>query len=185
MIVALKYRSPVMFPLIITGVYGFISTGIWMIKSVTSPEIMTDYTYMIKLGFSEYLLPIIGIIYISFGFMARIFFLPLAGIDSKSNYKARFTVYLAGIVPWFILQGLYNMVFNSFSLLNVFLFLVPIIVYTSLEALISLPLQRKVNFFKHIPSQQIKPRHFITILVFIMVIYTAAVLVNTFFSSTP
>ena len=48
-VLALKYRSPVMFPFIVSGSYGFLSTGIWMIKSMLSPETNTDYTYMIDL----------------------------------------------------------------------------------------------------------------------------------------
>jgi hypothetical protein len=183
--IALRYRSPFMFPFITAGVYGFISTGVWMIKAVTAPGIATDYTYMVGLGFPAFIFPIIGILYIAFGILARIFFLPLTGIGPETKYGARFTVYLAGIIPWFILHGVYNMVFHGSSILNVASFLAPVIVYTGLEALISLPLQRKVRLFQRIPTQKVKLRHFIITGAGISLVYAAAILVNAFFSGTP
>ncbi|MBN2379983.1 hypothetical protein JXM67_09310 [candidate division WOR-3 bacterium] len=183
--IALRYRSPLMFPLITAGVYGFISTGVWMIKAVTTPGIATDYTYMIGLGFPAFVFPIIGVIYIAFGMLARIFFLPLVGIDYETRYGARFTVYLAGIIPWFIIHWVYNMVFHGYPELSFVNLVIPVIVYTALETLISLPLQRKVKLFKRIPVQQVKLRHFLIIGAGIVILYAVVILVNAFFSGTP
>ena len=49
-----------------------------MVKSVLSPEVTTDYTFMIEFGAPGFLMVIIGSAYIAFGFLSRIFFLPLA-----------------------------------------------------------------------------------------------------------
>ena len=92
MFMALRYRSPVMFPFIVTGSCGFLQTGIWMIKSVLNPEIATDYTYMIDLGSSELFMIIVGISFFLFGILSRIFFLPLAGIDSSVVLKNRLLI---------------------------------------------------------------------------------------------
>ena len=181
MLFALKYRSPILFPLIVTGTYGFISTGIWMLKSIISPEIQTDYTYMIELGTSGFLMLIIGIIYISFGLLARIFFLPLAGIDFKTNYKTRFAVYIVGILPWYVVHGLFNIIVNDFPVISIIYFLIPIFFIITFEAYISLPLQRNLKIFRQIPKQQTKNIHFITILVAIFILYASMILVNIFF----
>ena len=181
MLLGLKYRSPVMFPLIVTGTYGFFSTGIWMLKSIIYPEITTDYTYMIKLGTPGFLFIITGIIYIAFGLLARIFFLPLAEIDFKANYKSRFVIYIAGILPWYILHGLFNLTINDFPVMSVIYFLIPVIFYITFEAYISLPLQRGFKLFRYIPNQQIKNIHFLTILIAILALYSIMILVNIFF----
>ena len=181
MLFALKYRSPIMFPLIVTGTYGFFSTGIWMLKSIIYPEIQTDYTYMIELGTPGFLMLIIGIIYILFGLLARIFFLPLAGIDFKSTYKTRFAVYLLGILPWYLLNGLFNLTVNDFPIVSVTYFLISVIFYLIFEAFISLPLQRNLKLFRHISNQQIKNIHFAVILFAIFIIYGIMIFVNTFF----
>ena len=181
MLIALKYRSPILFPLIVTGTYGFFSTGIWMLKSIITPEIQTDYTYMIELGTPGFLMLIIGIIYISFGLLARIFFLPLAGIDFKTNYRTRFAVYIAGILPWYVLHGLFNLIVNDFPVIRIIYFLLPVFFVITFEAYISLPLQRNLKVFRQIPNQHIKNVHFITILVAICILYVSMILVNMFF----
>jgi hypothetical protein len=183
--IATKYRSPLMFPLITAGSYGFIITGAWMIKAVTAPGVATDYTYMVGLGFPAFVFPIIGIIYVAFGMLARIFFLPLAGVGSRVNYGARFTVYMAGIIPWFVLHGIYIMMAHGHTVLNVVFFLAPIVIYTGLEALLSLPLQRKVRLFQRLPTQKVKLSHLFITGAGIAVVYAAAILVNTFFSGKP
>jgi hypothetical protein len=181
MLYALKYRSPVMFPLIVTGTYGFFSTGMWMLKSIIYPEIQTDYSYMIELGTPGFLLVIIGIIYISFGLLARIFFLPLAGIDFKSTYKTRFVVYLLGILPWYLLHGLFNLTVNDFPIISVIYFLISVVFYITLEAFISLPLRRNFKLFRYNPNQQIKNIHFAVIIFAIFIIYGIMIFVNTVF----
>jgi len=185
LLVALKYKSPLMFPIIVAGVYGLISSGIWMLKSIMAPEFATDYTYMIDLGTPAFLMPIIGIIYISFGFLVRIFFLPLAGIDYKATYGTRFTVYLEGIIPWFILNGLYNIVINKFPIISIVYLLIAILFYIILEVLISLPLQRRYKFFKYISVQQIKNKHLITIGIGIFILYSIMIIVNMLFPLKP
>jgi len=181
MLIALKYKSPIMFPLILTGTYGFFTTGIWMLKSVFLSVNGVDYTYMIDLGTPRFLMLIIGISYISFGIFSRIFFLPLAGINYRINYKKRFAVYIFGITPWFVLHGVFNIIFHNSSVIFIAYLLLAEIFYATVEVLISLPLQRKVKIFKHIPYQKITFNHFITIGVAIILIYAFMIFVNTFF----
>jgi len=181
MLLALKYRSPVMFPLIVTGTYSFFSTGIWMIKSTTAPQIVTDYTYMIEYGTPSFLLVIAGIIYIFFGLITRIFFLPLAGINNETTYKQRFIVYFAGILPWYILQGLFHVIFNKYSALSIIYLILPIIFYVSFEVLISLPLQRGIGLFRYIPVQKIRNYHFLIICVAIFILYLSGIFINILF----
>jgi len=150
MLIALRYQSPVMFPFIVTGSYGFLHTGIWMIKAIARPEIATDYTYMIELGSPSSLILITGVIYILFGILTRIFFLPLAGIDFKINFRTRIAIYLLGIIPWYILHGLYNIAFSSSALIILVYLVLPESFYALAEASLSLPLQKKIKLFRRI-----------------------------------
>ena len=181
MLIALKYRSSLLFPFIISGAYGFCTTGTWMLKALISPEITSDYTYMIELGTPGLVLLIVGIIYITFGIFVRIFFLPLAGIDYKTNYETRFIIYFTGILPWYILQALFNLFVNDFPLVSLIYFLIPIILFLVFEVYISLPLQRKFKVFKQIPRQQIKIHHNIAILVGAVILYVIVIIVNQYF----
>lgn len=181
MLIALKFRSPVMFPLIVTGSYGFLHTGIWMIKAITSPETATDYTYMIELGTPGSIIFITGVFYIIFGVLSRIFFLPLAGIDNKIKLGTRISIYLLGIIPWYILHGLYNIAFNNSALIMLVLVVIPELVYALTEAGISLPLQRKTGFFRKIGSKQIKNKHLIIIIIAVLLLYSIAFITNSLF----
>jgi hypothetical protein len=70
MLAALKYRSPLMFPLIVTGSFGFVSAGIWMIRSLIQPATVTDYVSMIQPGTPALLMGITGAVYILIGLYA-------------------------------------------------------------------------------------------------------------------
>ncbi|MBN2346964.1 MAG: hypothetical protein JXO51_11305 [Candidatus Aminicenantes bacterium] len=100
-------------------------------------------------------------------------------------FGARFAVYMAGVLPWFVLHGTYNMAAHGHTPLNLMLLIAPVVVYASLEALVSLPLQRKVRLFRRLPIQQVKLRHFLVTGAGIVLVYVAALLVNRFFSGTP
>ena len=185
MIIALKYRSPVMFPFIVTGSFGFLHTGIWMIKAIASPETATDYTYMIELGTPGLIIFIAGVLYILFGVFSRIYFLPLAGIDHKVKLRTRIAIYLLGIIPWYILHGLYNIAFNNSTLIILAIIILPELVYALTEAGISLPLQRKTKFFRKIESKSIKNRHFIIIIIAALLLYLIAAVTNALFYFKP
>ena len=181
MLLAMKYRSPVMFPFIVTGSYGFLHTGIWMIKAIARPGIATDYTNMIQLGTPESIILSIGILYIVFGLLSRILFLPLAGIDFTINYRTRIAVYLLGIIPWFILNGLYNIVFRNSALIALVYLVISEALYALAEAGISLPLQRRIRLFRKIESKTITNKHFAIIILAILILYTIAAITNSLF----
>ena len=181
MIVALKKKSPVMFPFIVAGTFGFLSSGIWMLKSLSRPDIFTDYTSMIKLGVPEIVMVLAGIIYISFGLLARIFFLPLAGITHETNYPQRLSVYLLGVIPWYLLLGLFNIVYKQYALISLVSLLIPVVLYTLFEALISLPLQKKVRLFKLMPNKTVTNEHLIAIVIGIVLLYAVMIGVDIVF----
>jgi len=181
MLIALRYQSPVMFPFIVTGSYGFLHTGIWMIKAIARPEIATDYTYMIELGSPSSLILITGVIYILFGILTRIFFLPLAGIDFKINFRTRIAIYLLGIIPWYILHGLYNIAFSSSALIILVYLVLPESFYALAEASLSLPLQKKIKLFRRIQKKTIKNQHLVIIITAIILLYVLAALTNSVF----
>ncbi len=181
MFLAYKYKSPIMFPLIMVGSFGFYSTGIWMIKSLFYPEIFTDYSYLIyELGVPAFYMLIGGIIYIFFGFLSGIFFLPLIGIDYKMKYLSRFTVFILAIIPWEILHQVYSIIYNNSSLTS-FARLFPVFFYAIVFAFISLHLQRKIRFFRLIPVKIVKNKHFIIVLIAIIVLYTIMFTINHLF----
>lgn len=181
MLIALKYRSPLMFPFIVTGSYGFLHTGIWMIKAIAIPDIATDYTYMIELGTPGGIILLTGVVYIIFGVMSRIFFLPLAGIDYKVKLSTRIYIYLLGIIPWYIFHGLHNHLFNNSALITLLIIIVPESVYAICEAIISLPLQRRTRFFRKMERRTVKIRHFIILIIIILVLYSIAFIINSIF----
>ena len=181
-VLALKYRSPVMFPFIVSGSYGFLSTGIWMIKSMLSPETNTDYTYMIDLGFPSSIMITIGVVYFSFGILSRIFFLPLAGIDYKINYRTRLAIYLTGIIPWYILHGLYNIVFNNAAIVVLAYLILTETFFALIESSLSFPLQRKFRFFRIIHRKTPTNQHFVIIIITVLLLYTIAIIVNSLFT---
>lgn len=181
MLIALKYRSPVMFPFIVAGSYGFLHTGIWMLKAILSPEIATDYTYMIELGSPGSLMLLTGVVYILFGIVSRIFFLPLAGIDFKITYRTRIAIYLIGIFPWYVLHGLYNIVFSNSALIILVCLILPELFYALAEASISLPLQRKLKFFRRIQKKTIKNQHLVIIITAIILLCILAAITNSVF----
>jgi hypothetical protein len=181
MIVALKKKSPVIFPLIVAGTFGFLSSGIWMLRSLSRPDIFTDYSSMVKLGVPEFVMLLAGIIYISFGLLARIFFLPLAGITKETNYPTRFSVYLLGVIPWYLLLGVFNIIFRQYAFVSLVSLLIPVILYTLFEALISLPLQKKVWLFKYMPYRTVTKKHLIVICIGIILLYTVMIGVDILF----
>ncbi len=181
MLIALKYRSPVMFPFIVTGSYGFLHTGIWMIRAIARPEAATDYTYMIQLGTPGAIIVLAGVVYILFGILSRIFFLPLAGIDLRINYKTRIAIYLLGIIPWYILYGVYNIAFRNSAIIAFVYLVICEAFYALAEAGISLPLQRKVGLFRTIEKKTITNKHFAIIILVILLLYTITTITNSLF----
>ena len=170
-----------MFPFIVAGTFGFLSTGIWMLRSLYRPDIFTDYTSMIKLGVPEFVILFAGIIYISFGLLARIFFLPLAGITHETHYPTRFSVYLLGIIPWYLLMGLYNVVFKQSAIVSLVSLLIPVALYSLFEALISLPLQKKVRLFRYMPYKTVTSKHLIIICINIILLYAVMIGIDLLF----
>jgi hypothetical protein len=136
---------------------------------------------MIKLGVPGCVMILAGIVYISFGLLARIFFLPLAGITHKTNYPTRFSVYLLGVIPWYLLMGLYNIVFKQAAVISLVSLLIPVAFYTLFEALISLPLQKYVRLFRSIPHQAVTNRHLIFICIGIILLYAVMIGVDILF----
>lgn len=181
MLIALKYRSPVMFPFIVTGSYGFLHTGIWMIKAIARPEIATDYTYMIQLGTPGVIILLTGIVYILFGILSRIFFLPLAGINFRISYHTRIIIYLLGIIPWYILHGIYNIVFRKSVIIAFVYLLIREAFYALAEAGISLPLQRKIGVFRIIEKKTITKKHIVIIILVILILYIITAITNSLF----
>ncbi len=181
MIIALRKKSPVMFPFIVAGSFGFLSSGIWMLRSLPRPDIFTDYTSLIKLGVPESVLLFAGIVYVSFGLLARIFFLPLAGITHETSYPTRLSVYLLGVIPWYLLTGLYNIVFKQSAIASLVSLLIPVALYTLFEVLISLPLQKYVRFFRTIPYRTVTSRHLIITCIGIILLYAVMIGVDILF----
>ena len=181
MFVALRKKSPVMFPFIAVGTFGFLSTGIWMLRSLSRPDIFTDYTSMIKLGVPEIVMLLAGIVYISFGLLARIFFLPLAGITEETKYPIRFSIYLLGVIPWYFLQGLFNIIYKKYAVVSLVPLLIPVTLYTLFEVLISRPLQKKVRLFRSIPFQTVTSKHLIVIVLGIILLYAVMIGVDILF----
>jgi hypothetical protein len=136
---------------------------------------------MIKLGVPEVVMLLAGILYISFGLLARIFFLPLAGITNETNYPQRFSVYLLGVIPWYLLLGLFNIVYKHYALISLVSLLMPVVLYTLFEALISLPLQKKVRLFRYMPYTKVANKHLITICIGIILLYALIIGVNIHF----
>jgi len=181
MLIALRYRSPVMFPFIVTGSYGFLHTGIWMIRSLVNPEIATDYTYMIELGSSELLMVVLGVSFILFGIISRVFFLPLAGIDVSVVLKYRLLIYTIGIIPWYVLHSLYNIVFFKSGFTIFLILIIPEFIYIIIETTLSVPLQKRIRVFQSIRAKEISICHFIIIIFIILLLYTSVFIVNSEF----
>jgi hypothetical protein len=152
-----------------------------MLRSLSRPDIFTDYTSMIKLGVPEIVMLLAGIIYIAFGLLARIFFLPLAGITKETNYPTRFSVYLLGVIPWYLLLGLFNIVYKQYAVVSLVSLLIPVALYTLFEALISLPLQKKVRLFRYMPYQAVTKKHLIVISIGIILLYAVMIGVDLLF----
>jgi hypothetical protein len=136
---------------------------------------------MIKLGVPEIVMLLAGIIYVSFGLLARIFFLPLAGITHETKYPTRFSVYLLGVIPWYLLAGLFNIVYKHSAFVSLVSLLIPVTLYTLFEALISLPLQKKMRLFKYIPYQTVTKEHLIVVGIGIIVLYAVMIGVDLLF----
>lgn len=181
MLFALKKKSPVMFPFIVAGSFGFFSSGLWMLRSLSRPDIFTDYTSMIKLGVPGFVMLLTGIIYISFGLLARIFFLPLAGITHETNYPRRISIYLLGVIPWYLLMGLFNIFYKQYAVVSLVSLLMPVALYTLFEALISLPLQKKVRLFRYMPYKTVTSKHLIFICMGIILLYAVMIGVDILF----
>jgi len=122
-----------------------------------------------------------GVVYILFGILSRIFFLPLAGIDFKINYRTRIAIYFLGIIPWYVLHGLYNIVFKDSVIIILAYLIISEAVYALAEASISLPLQRKLKFFRRIQKKTIKNQHLVIIITAIILLYILAARTNSVF----
>ena len=181
LILAFRYKSPVFFPFAIACAYGFLNTGKWMVRSAISPEIVTDYTCMVDLGVPGFLMVGAGFIYIFFGALARIFFLPLAGIDYNASIRDRIIFYLAGILPWYLIVGLYNALALNSPATTAVRLIVLYALYLVAEAVVSKLLQKKFRTFRMIPVQKTQLKHIIGIIVAILCLYTAVMLANHFF----
>jgi hypothetical protein len=113
-ILAARWRTAFMAPLVAACMAGLVTTSRWMIL-VSRSTADTDYSRLVELGVPAGLIIGVGIVFLLLGVSVFVVFLPLFGISPQAAFGRRLLVLELGIVPYFVATKLYFMIAKGAS----------------------------------------------------------------------
>ncbi len=161
-VLAWKYRTPYMMPLVMACAAGFITTARWMLIAPFS-EVFTDYMSMIELGTPKFLILISGVISLIVGLMVLIYYLPLSGVRRRMSAGRYVLLFELGILPFHITASFYMLLLKEGRPLLLLAGIAQRALFVALFALVAKWLPARFPIFTTISATKIRIYHAITV----------------------
>lgn len=157
-ILAWRFRTPLMVPLVAACSAGLTTTARWMLTTPFS-DVFTDYSSMVALGVPLTFIILSGVIFLFIGVAVRILYLPLVGISQKTGLGRRLIIYLLGILPYYVGGCVYHNITKGSNFLAMAPSLGIVAVFLAIEAIFSKLLPQWVSFFRSINPARVRTSH--------------------------
>ena len=112
------------------------------------------------------------------GVCVRISYLPLFGVFVEMSIQKRLFIYTLGILPYYVLIGIYHMIVQMSSPIILFRILILPSLTLIIEAVLSKLLSQKYHFFRKIAVAEFKYDH----IIFVWAIVGVFIGLSKFFS---
>jgi len=176
-VLAWKFRSPLMVPLVMACSAGFISTSKWMLIAPFS-NAFSDYSSMISLGVPAGLILLAGILYLIIGVLTLILYLPLLGIDDKTSMMRRLLIFELGILPYQLFSCIYLWLVNDHQPLFMLINLIISAGFLVIIALLSKWLPVWFSFFRKMSPEKTYKSHIVTVWAGVFILVAVMLLVS-------
>jgi hypothetical protein len=161
-ILAWRYRTPYMMPLVMACATGLLTTSCWMLIAPFS-NVQTDYYFLISLGVPAVVIVLWGLLLLGIGLSVLALYLPLAGVSSETGFVSRLITLEIWILPYQIAGAIYQSILHGSKLTGALTSTLWMALIVFVIALISMLFQKRIRFFQRVERSEIRNTHVIVV----------------------